>query len=330
MNMGRQKCVSGEISDHNQNSKMIDYPPGTVLYTWKNKSAPSKKAMYCTNCGKKNHTKEGCYKLIGFPDWYSEFKNRKAAEAATTIEKGKATLAVTGKVERATDGEGNIFLSQDKSYTMKNKSWIIDSGATDHMTFCKDDISNCSKLEKIEILNANGMSSPVTGTGTVHINSSLVLHNTLLVPSLSTKLISVGQLAEDLNCVVMMYPNCCIFQDILTKKVIGRGIKRGGLYHLEDLRIGETNLSKGNSQAETKIWTWHRRLGHPSFSYLNKLLPSLFADSKISDFQCEICIKAKSHRVPYKPSLNKCSEPFDLIHSDVWGPSPITSITRYR
>jgi transposase InsO family protein len=96
------------------------------------------------------------------------------------------------------------------------------------------------------------------------------------------------------------------------------------------LRIGETNLAKKSSKAETEIWTWHRRLGHPSFSYLNKLLPSLFVDLKTSDFQCETCVKAKSHRVSYKPSLNKCSKPFDLIHSDVWGPAPITSIAGFR
>jgi hypothetical protein len=50
--------------------------------------------------------------------------------------------------------------------------------------------------------------------------------------------------------VVIMYPNCCIFQDILTKEVIWRGIKKGHLYHLEDLRIGETNLARGYSKAK--------------------------------------------------------------------------------
>lgn len=32
---------------------------------------------------------------------------------------------------------------------------------------------------------------------------------------------------------------------------------------------------------------------------------------------------AKSHRVSYPVSLNKCNTPFALIHSDVWGPSPV-------
>ncbi|CAL9006226.1 unnamed protein product, partial [Prunus brigantina] len=49
-----------------------------------------------------------------------------------------------------------------------------------------------------------------------------------------------------------------------------------------------------------------------------------------SDFTCDTCILAKSHRVPYPLSTNKCTTPFTLIHSDVWGPSPITAPSGVR
>lgn len=39
---------------------------------------------------------------------------------------------------------------------------------------------------------------------------------------------------------------------------------------------------------------------------------------------------AKSHRTSYQTSLNKSSVPFSLIHSDVWGPSPDTTVSGYR
>jgi hypothetical protein len=52
---------------------------------------------------------------------------------------------------------------------------------------------------------------PVTGAGTVDISLSISLPNTLLGPSLSSKLISVGQATEELNCVVLMYPQFCLF-----------------------------------------------------------------------------------------------------------------------
>jgi transposase InsO family protein len=282
------------------------------------------KVTKCTKCGSKKHTIEQCFQVIGYPEWWYELKKKKQGEKG----KAKANLVMTDKTDndsKSNEGENLYSCSYGKDST-----WVIDSGATDHMTFSSDDVTNYTKPRKTEILNANGIPYPVSAAGDVHLSPSLTLSNTLVVPSLSTKLISVGQLAEDLNCMVLMYPNCCVFQDISTKEIIGRGIKRGRLYHLEDLKCGRANLAKGHSQPETKIWEWHRRLGHPSFGYLKKLLPKLFIDTDISLLNCETCIKAKSHRVSFKPSLNKCISPFELIHSDVWGPSPVNSIGGYR
>lgn len=39
---------------------------------------------------------------------------------------------------------------------------------------------------------------------------------------------------------------------------------------------------------------------------------------------------AKSHHLPFSPSLSTTSSPLDLIHSDVWGPSQITSHKGFR
>ena len=75
-----------------------------------------------------------------------------------------------------------------------------------------------------------------------------------------------------------MFPNHYIFQDILTKEIIGRGTKRDGLYYLEEMKTGNSFLSKTNSkQLREQVLLWHRRLGYPSFGYMRKLLPYLFS-----------------------------------------------------
>jgi len=61
----------------------------------------------------------------------------------------------------------------------------------------------------------------------VTLSPSLSLSHTLLVHSLSHKLMSVSQVTDDLNCVVLIYSNFCLLQDILIKEIIGRGTKRG-------------------------------------------------------------------------------------------------------
>ena len=60
------------------------------------------------------------------------------------------------------------------------------------------------------------------------------------------------------------------------------------------------------------------------------MFPDLFSKSPYSNFKCDTCILAKSHRVSYSTSLNKNDIHFALIHSDVWGPSPITTSSSIR
>ncbi|KAL6321217.1 hypothetical protein AAG906_016251 [Vitis piasezkii] len=107
--------------------------------------------------------------------------------------------------------------------------------------------------------------------------------------------------------------------DILTKEIIGRGTKNGGFYYMEDFGIGQANHTRSSSDRnKANILLWHRRLGHPSFGYLKLVFPALFSDLSNLAFKCKTCILAKSHRMP-----------FEFIHSDVWGPSPKSTISGF-
>lgn len=294
----------------------------------------------CTNCENMKHTQETCFKLHGYPDWWKELKARKQPDVDSEL--GRAALvnaepqlSLIPQVEPSGDSttyndQGNCGYALLSTNQDNCNGWIIDSGATDHMTFDPNDFVEITQPKRSRVANANGVTYPVTGAGTVaHSPSSL--SNTLLVSSLSNKLISVGQATEELNCVALIYPIFCLFQDILTKEIIGRGTKREGLYYMDDFSHGKaSNMQHSTGIKEREIWLWHRRLGHPSFSYMKYLFPDLFSNLKDPIFTCETCILAKSHRVPFPISLNKSDIPFALIHSDVWGPSPVTTISGIR
>uniref|UniRef100_A0A2N9F6X6 Integrase catalytic domain-containing protein n=1 Tax=Fagus sylvatica TaxID=28930 RepID=A0A2N9F6X6_FAGSY len=70
------------------------------------------------------------------------------------------------------------------------------------------------------------------------------------------------------------------------------------------------------------------RLGHPSSLNLQKLVPSL---SDFSSFNCETCELSKHHRATFKLRNDEpCLHPFELVHSDVWGPARTTGLCGAR
>ena len=62
---------------------------------------------------------------------------------------------------------------------------------------------------------------------------------------------------------------------------------------------------------------WHQRLAHPSPPILSTLFPNLGNDA----IACETCHLSKATRLPFNSSLSRASKCFELVHSDVWGPT---------
>ncbi|KAI4348030.1 hypothetical protein L6164_008793 [Bauhinia variegata] len=94
-----------------------------------------KSSYKCTHYNQTGHTKDRCYELVGYPEWWdhsraSKKRNPKnisnVAEAnigGNALGKGSAFIATTDTCGKA------LHISAPVS----NSTWIIDSGATDHM-----------------------------------------------------------------------------------------------------------------------------------------------------------------------------------------------------
>ncbi|KAJ8619667.1 hypothetical protein MRB53_028196 [Persea americana] len=252
--------------------------PTSTMHNGKPKSRVSSEGLKCTHCGHLKHTHETCFKLHGYPDWWNDLQAKKR-RATTSKDEGTAAMAnaelephlsLTPSVAHGSNissstASGNLgCVCFSSPGDVERGGWLLDSGATDHMTFDAKDFTQNSLPRRTNIANANGIISPVTGACTVTLTPTLQLPNTLLVPSLSHKLLSVSQVTSELNCIVIMYPDFCLLQDILTKEIIGRGTKRGGLYYMEDFSVGSAHHMRNPvGVEETEIWLWHRRLGHP-------------------------------------------------------------------
>ena len=92
--------------------------------------------------------------------------------------------------------------------------WIIDSGASEHMTNCSNLFNSyfpSSGSEKVRI--ADGSYSSIAGKGNIKISEQITLQSVLHVPKFACNLLFVHKLSEDSNCSVLFRPSTCIFQD---------------------------------------------------------------------------------------------------------------------
>ena len=95
------------------------------------------------------------------------------------------------------ESSGNCGYVFNMNHDATPSGWIIDSGATDHMTYDPTDLAYDTVPLRRNITNANGVTSPVTGAGTVRLTSTLSLPHTLLVPSLKHKLMFLAKLLNN-------------------------------------------------------------------------------------------------------------------------------------
>lgn len=79
------------------------------------------------------------------------------------------------------------------------------------------------------------------------------------------------------------------------------------------------------SPSFSSFYLWHFCLGHVSSSRLRFLASTRVLGNlqtcDISD--CSGCKLAKFFALPFNRSIYISYSPFDLIHFDVWGPSPV-------
>ena len=168
----------------------------------------SNKSSYkCTYCDQTGHTKSRCYELVGYPKWWdhsrdSRKKNSKKSstiaivETKTEDDRGEKSSALATAA-----GNGGKVLNI--STPVSNSAWIIDSGATDHMTFDSRQVSPLKSSSQHSVSIAIGTSIPIIREGSLSLTNTLNLDYVLVVPSLNYNLLSISQITTALFCVVI-------------------------------------------------------------------------------------------------------------------------------
>ncbi|KAA0033038.1 Cysteine-rich RLK (RECEPTOR-like protein kinase) 8 [Cucumis melo var. makuwa] len=199
----------------------------------------------CEHCKKQWHTKDQCWKLHGRP---LGGKKRSSNEKQNS---GRAYISET--TPASTSQSTDPTASQTKTPTLgaiaqsgmpqslglisvdgKNP-WILDSGATDHLTGSSEHFISyapCAGNEKIRI--ADESLAPIAGKGQIVPFDDFALQNVLHVPKLSYNLLSISKITRELHCKAIFLPESVYFQDMSSGRTIDTARHNRGLYILDE------------------------------------------------------------------------------------------------
>lgn len=185
---------------------------------------------------------------------------------------------------------------------LSNNCWILDSGASDHMCSQKSLFTTMASLERpIQISLPNGEIISITHAGTVPLVHDIILTDVLYVLHFKYNLLSISKLTQNLNCSIHFTHNSCFLQGHSLRKPLELGNSHRGLYLLVSSSSAAHSLSNSSSFFSTKnndvsAIVWHTRLSHLSLSKLSSIC-HVDNDSKSLISTCEVCAKARQHRL---------------------------------
>jgi len=128
-------------------------------------------------------------------------------------------------------GEGTQAQALTSSYR-HHIDWIIDSGASKHVTGMSSHFKSYSPYIHSEcVRTADGTSQQIHGVGSIACTPSINLSFVLHIPSFPVNLIAISSIIDQFKfkCTITFDENYCVFQERGTGKVIGTGVRHNGL-----------------------------------------------------------------------------------------------------
>ena len=300
----------------------------------------------CYTCGQPGHFRHECPKQRENSSLGTDHKARTAeekhpksdiAEDSSDIAEDNSDSEISDTVEAFTASVGSATRPMDK--------WLVDSGASSHMTWERNILTNYREfVQKQKVSLGDGRTVDAVGVGDVHVNMQFkvsqprkcVLYQVLYVPGLACNLFSVRATAAKGNHVKFGRSRCWIRDS--NGKLCGIGSLIEKLYRLNcEFAPVEHNIREHVAVAseDNDMDLWHQRLGHLCEQQLKYMVNKdlvigvkLPKATKLSF--CEGCVEGKMCRKPFSLVGVRSNRKLQLVHSDVCGPLPTESLGGHK
>jgi hypothetical protein len=211
--------------------------------------------------------------------------------------------------------------------TLEDDIWIIDSGASRHITRDQVRLFNLNEKRtsyKVELGDKN--TYPVEGIGQASVKlrtcDNVHLSNVLYAPGLEKNIVSIYFLEDKGNRIAFVDGKVLSWSrdsNIENTRVIGT--REGRLYILlerndEALVHDEVNPNE--------LWhRWYVHINYQTLPFLEKMVERIPELQSTHEGICKGCDLGKNVKKPFSSNNNRFKEILDLIHLDVCGPMPV-------
>jgi transposase InsO family protein len=277
----------------------------------------------CYHCDKMGHIAKHC------PARREEYKKKNKRHHAHAVEDEEPpTKMIKEQIE-----DYVLISALSGSVSRGEDTWLIDGGASKHMTGQRDILSCLSEKnfpQKVTL--GDDYQYPIKGVGESNYKldsgTPMNMKDVLYVPGLTKNLLSISSLEKKgfrvafIDGEVLMWAKGKTMEEAI---VIGK--EEGGLYKL-----------KGHSEAtmtysiENPCELWHRRLSHINYKALPYVIMAVTGLPKLKvdhEGVCKRCAQGKNIKNPFPKRDSKTEGVLELIHSDVCGRMPSSSISGY-
>jgi predicted aspartyl protease len=247
---------------------------GKKRYDSRKKFKRDMSKVQCFECHDYGHYKRNCPKLT------RKRKERHHASTANDEEPSKKTK----------HDEADFFYYSALTGAIEDDMWLIDSGASRHMTGDRKNFSSMKEKEtphKVELGDNNSYAVKGIGQATIKMEScnSIHLSNVLYVPGLKKNLVSISCLEEKGDRVAFVDGKVLVWSKdskIENTRVIGT--REGRLYKL----LGQNTQALVHDEINPSE-LWHRRYAHLHYQALPSLKQMVVGIPKLQSVHEGVC-----------------------------------------
>lgn len=325
-----EQATQAQSERPNEEAALIAKPNGGCGIKQRSDGRLHRDNRECFYCGKKGHIQADCRKKK-FDDM--KRSGRQRYQEGSTRRGGQAHQEYIALAAHTKE-------TNSSSPTIR---WVLDTGASRHITPDGSILLNVRKLDKdIIITFGNGSTGKAIAEGEalMHAGESIfLLNNVLHIPEASESLLSVRAATQHGVNFKFKADRCEIWKG--ARLVAAAPSNNDTIYYLNAKSEHSYNNCHAALTARSResAELWHRRFGHLGYDNLARLqrcgmvtgISTPAEEFKATaDGTCEPCILGKGHRAPFKASTSATSRPLALVHTDLCGPLDHLSTTGCR